>query len=237
MAARTGARTGLSPPAPASDSGAYIHSATEGTLQATSLPSYNSKPNCYSLLNTIILHVVYDQFVSLEKQFSSRFLLKIAVGVIIHVWILTIPHQRQKFKDLESAECCRLTSFYAIGSLSPAIRDRPDITPEPCTQSRRRRPDAGENDALPGRSAPALPHCRRRHYWNSRQSRFCAAKSAEIAFVSAEIGSRIVWWRGTRDRHGESNVAPRLPRLDTTEHCVIYHTYRAARSLPMNTSP
>ena len=33
MAARTGARTGLSPPAPASDSGAYIQSATEGTTR------------------------------------------------------------------------------------------------------------------------------------------------------------------------------------------------------------
>ena len=39
-----------------------INANVKMTLQATSLQSYNLKPNCYSLLNTIILHVVYDQF-------------------------------------------------------------------------------------------------------------------------------------------------------------------------------
>ena len=39
VAARTGVRTGLSPPAPASDSGVYIHSATEG-IRSKGLTNY-----------------------------------------------------------------------------------------------------------------------------------------------------------------------------------------------------
>ena len=61
MAARTGARTGLSPPAPASDSGAYIRLATEGN---------RFKHAIVTKLKDILLVSRSSQFINVSQKVS-----------------------------------------------------------------------------------------------------------------------------------------------------------------------